>query len=135
MKIKQDKFSQLCQAMRIAPEKSTKGLNYDGADDDIGEIETRVRQFRKKITSEPTFSKNTDYVKLVAQIDKYWQKLFCDPITVYSPDGGAPSCCNPSVPITYWSAFSGILNGAIAKKPATTLWVRCCRRFWLIHHW
>jgi hypothetical protein len=47
-----------------------------------------VHQFRKKITSEPTFSKNTDYVKLVAQIDKYWQKLFCDPITVLTPDGG-----------------------------------------------
>jgi hypothetical protein len=25
----------------------------------------------------------------VAQIDKYWQKLFCDPITVDTPDGGA----------------------------------------------
>ena len=95
MKIKQDKFSQLRQAMRIAPEKSTKGLNYDGTDDDIGDIETRVRQFRKKITSEPTFSKNTDYVKLVAQIDKYWQKLFCDPITVYSPDGGGTLMLQP----------------------------------------
>ena len=89
MKIKQDKFSELRQAMRIAPENSTKGLNYDGTDDDIADIETRVRQFRKKITSEPTFSKNTDYVKLMAQIDKYWQKLFCDPIKVYTSDGGA----------------------------------------------
>jgi hypothetical protein len=33
-------------------------------------------------------SKNADYVKLVAQIDKYWHKLFCDPITVLTPDGG-----------------------------------------------
>ena len=88
MKIKQNKFSQLRQAMRIAPENSTKGLNDDGTDDNIGDIETRVHQFREKITSEPTFSKNTDYVKLVAQIDKYWQKLFCDPITVLTPDGG-----------------------------------------------
>jgi len=52
----------------------------------IGDIETRVRQFREKTT---TFSKNPDYVKLVAQIDKYWQKLFCDPIKVYTSDGGA----------------------------------------------
>lgn len=88
MKTKLDKFSQLRQAMRIAPENSKQGLNFDGTDDDIGDIETRVRQFREKITSGPTFSKNTDYVKLVAQIDKYWQKLFCDPITVYTPDGG-----------------------------------------------
>ena len=29
-----------------------------------------------------------DYVKLLAQIDKYWQKQFCDPITVLTPDGG-----------------------------------------------
>lgn len=43
IKIKQDKFSELRQAMRIAPENSTKGLNYDGKDDDIGDIETRVR--------------------------------------------------------------------------------------------
>jgi hypothetical protein len=89
MKIKQDKFSELRQAMRIAPENSTKGLNDDGTDDNIGDIETRVRQFREKTSSEPTFSKNPDYVKLVAQIDKYWQKLFCDPIKVYTSDGGS----------------------------------------------
>ena len=88
MKTKLEKFSQLRQAMRIAPENSKQGLNFDGTDDDIGDIETRVRQFRIKITSDPTFSKNTNYVKLVAQIDKYWQKLFCDPITVNTPDGG-----------------------------------------------
>lgn len=26
---------------------------------------------------------------MVAQIDKYWQKLFCDPIKVYTADGSA----------------------------------------------
>jgi len=88
MKTKLDVFSQLRQAMRIAPENSNQGLNCDGTDDDIGDIETRVRQFREKITSDHKFSKNPDYVKLIAQIDRYWQKLFCDPIKVYTPDGG-----------------------------------------------
>jgi hypothetical protein len=89
MKTKLNKFSQLRRAMRIAPENSNRGLNFDGTDDDIGDIETRVRQFREKIVNDPTFSKNAEYIKLVAQIDKYWQKLFCDPISVYTPDGGS----------------------------------------------
>jgi hypothetical protein len=74
-------FDELREAMRIAPKSGSEGLNCDGTDDDIQTIEGNVKRFREK------YAANKDYEKMIDQIDKYWQKLFADPIMVDTPDG------------------------------------------------
>jgi len=69
-------FNKLRNALCIAVVDSKKGLNDDGEDIDIKSIEERVKLFRKEIGAD------TDYDKMIKQIDKYWEKLFADPITV-----------------------------------------------------
>lgn len=69
-------FNKLRKALCIAVVNSKKGLNDDGEDIDIKSIEERVKFFRKEIEAD------TDYDKMIKQIDKYWEKLFADPITV-----------------------------------------------------
>jgi len=79
-------FDQLRDAMRIAPESGSEGLNCDGAEDDIQTIEGNVDQFRQQLADDPTYA-NKDYQKMIDQIDKYEKKLFADPIAVDTPDG------------------------------------------------
>ena len=74
-------FDELRDAMRIAPKSGSEGLNDDGTDDDIQTIEGNVKQFREK------YAAKEDYEKMIGQIDKYWQKLFADPIIVDTPNG------------------------------------------------
>jgi len=62
-------------------------LNDDGEEENIKTIEARVQQFRQWITEDPRLAKNKAYQKMIAQIDKYWQKLFADPISVNTPQG------------------------------------------------
>ena len=66
----------------MAAPKDKKGLNDDGQDANIKSIEEKVKQFRNEITSE-----GKDYPHMIEQIDKYWDKLFADPITVATPTG------------------------------------------------
>jgi len=44
---------------------------------------------------------------MVKQIDKYWEKLFADPIMVTTANG-EKILVQPQRPITFWNAFSGI---------------------------
>ena len=50
-------------------------------DTNMRTIENNVRRFH------PKYAANEDYEKMITQIDKYWKKLFADPITVDSPNG------------------------------------------------
>ena len=50
-------------------------------------IESAVKEFRKQIIGDKSLSSNNDHLKMIAQIDKYWEKLFADPITVQTPEG------------------------------------------------
>ncbi|NQU65053.1 MAG: transposase [SAR324 cluster bacterium] len=82
-----DVFDKLRDAMRIAPTRGNRGLNHDGMESTIGRIEQGVRKFRLWLTSRKEYSTNQGYRKMIEQIDKYWKKLFADPITVDGPDG------------------------------------------------
>jgi len=74
-------FKKLRKALRIAVPKGKHGLNDDGQDADIKSIEEKVKSLRKELLQEK------DYEKMIGQIDKYWDKLFADPITVNSSTG------------------------------------------------
>ncbi len=79
-------FNQLREAMRIARPDSDKGLNDEG-DGDIKTIESRVKAFRYSQTIQTLSASDISYQKMVKQIDKYWGKLFADPIEVNTPAG------------------------------------------------
>jgi len=75
-------FDELRDAMRIAASDGKKGLNDDGENVDIKTIEKAVTIFRNSDKIKAAVEKNADYKKMVKQIDKYWKKLFADPIKV-----------------------------------------------------
>ena len=74
-------FKKLREALSIAIPRSKQGLNDDGQEADIKSIEEKVKRFRNEIMSDE------DYNKMIEQIDKYWDKLFADPITVNTSTG------------------------------------------------
>jgi hypothetical protein len=80
-------FDELRDAMRIAASGGKKGLNDDGEDVDIKTIEGAVTIFRNSDKIKAAVEKNVDYKKMVKQIDKYWEKLFADPIMVTTASG------------------------------------------------
>jgi len=80
-------FDQLRDAMRIAVSGGKKGLNDDGENADIKTIKEAVTIFRNSDKIKAAVEKNVDYKKMVKQIDKYWDKLFADPIMVTIVNG------------------------------------------------
>ncbi|MBT6338598.1 MAG: transposase [Desulfobacula sp.] len=78
-------FDKLRTAMRIALPENKNGINDNGDDADMKTIEEQVTAFRKWLVSD-TQNKET-YAKMVEQIDKYWKKLFADPLPVQSSEG------------------------------------------------
>ena len=82
MKKKVKTFKKLREALSIAVPGSKKGLNDDGLAADINNIEEKVKIFRKEIMAD-----KQDYKTIIKQIDKYWNKLFADPIIVNTPIG------------------------------------------------
>jgi len=80
-------FDRLRCAMRIAPQGGGNGLNDDGAPEAISSIKKGVEQFRRKITGNPELADDQLSINMVAQIDKYGDKLFADPIMVNTPNG------------------------------------------------
>jgi len=79
-------FTRLRKALSIAVPKSNKGLNDDGQQATTKSIEEKVKKFYQEILSEKTHRKG-DYKDMIKQIDKYWDKLFADPIAVNTPNG------------------------------------------------
>jgi hypothetical protein len=80
-------FDQLRSAMRIAPTGGGAGLNSGSEAVALGPIEKAVEKFRQQITSRADYDSNDGWKAMVAQIDKYQEKLFADPITVRTPHG------------------------------------------------
>ncbi len=80
-------FDKLRDAMRIALPDGNAGLNDNGDQTDIHTIEGRVKHFHHWLSHNESFSTKDDYKKMIAQIEKYWDKLFADPIIVDTPDG------------------------------------------------
>jgi hypothetical protein len=79
-------FEALRKSMRIACPENNQGLNDEG-DEDIKTIESRVKKFRHSARIVALASSDASYHKMVKQIDKYWDKLFADPIEVETPTG------------------------------------------------
>ncbi len=81
-------FDQLRDAMRIMSSDGKKGLNDSGDDDmDIKTIELKVKQFRESNTIIQLSKTDIRIKKMVKQIDKFWEKLFADPIIVKTETG------------------------------------------------
>ncbi|MCP4418781.1 MAG: hypothetical protein GY805_19365, partial [Chloroflexi bacterium] len=74
-------FDQLREAMRIAQPDSREGLNDEG-DADITAIKTSLTLFRHSEEINDLAATTVAYRRMVKQIDKYWDKLFADPIQV-----------------------------------------------------
>ena len=87
MEPKMRTFDELREAMRMAPKSGSQGLNGDGMDTDLQTIEGNVGHFRQRLADDPKRAAGQDYQKMIRQIDKYWKKLFADPIQVDTPEG------------------------------------------------
>ena len=73
--------------MRIAPTSGRAGLNDEGQKGHIRTIEKGVKTFRVWLTGRKDYSQDPGAQKMIEQIDKYWDKLFADPIIVQTPAG------------------------------------------------
>lgn len=80
-------FQKLRKALSIAVPEGKKGLNDDGVDADLKHIRGAIKRLRKEIMNDEKRSQKDHYKKMVKQIDKYWDKLFADPIIVNTPAG------------------------------------------------
>jgi len=80
-------FDKLREAMRIAPKTGKKGLNDGDVPIRISSIKKRVKMFRNKIIRSKEYERNKRHQKMIEQIDKYWEKLFADPIEVTTCSG------------------------------------------------
>lgn len=79
-------FNQLRSAMRITCPEEKHGLNDEG-DTNMHTIKSNVTAFRDSDKVKQLASEDISYRKMSNQIDKYWDKLFADPITVITPSG------------------------------------------------
>ena len=86
MEAKAKVFDKLREALRIALPEGKKGLNDDGDDEtDIRTIEEKVTGFRAWLVSDE--KRKQTYLKMIEQMDKYWEKLFADPLIVNTREG------------------------------------------------
>ena len=85
METKAKVFDKLRNALRIAMPEGKKGLNDDGDETDIRTIEKKVTEFRGWLVSNK--KRKETYMKMIGQMDKYWEKLFADPLVVNTPEG------------------------------------------------
>lgn len=80
-------FDQLRKAMRIALAGGADGLNSGSDPAVMGPIKKAVTTFRERVTARSDYPSHTGYQKMIGQMDKYWDKLFADPILVQIPAG------------------------------------------------
>ncbi len=81
-------FDQLRERMRIALPQTDQGLNDRGDETiDLREIEQKVKEFRQSKEFIAFTEKDKGYQKMAQQMDKYWDKLFIDPIEVKTHHG------------------------------------------------
>lgn len=82
---KAEVFDKLRETLRIALPEGKNGLNDDGDETDIKTIEKKVTEFRDWLVSDE--ERKETYLKMIEQLDKYWEKLFADPLIVNTPKG------------------------------------------------
>ena len=118
-------FNKLRKALSIAVPKCKKGLNDDGEEADIKTIEEKVITFRQTVVTDETLSQQDDYKKMIRQIDKYWLKLFADPIKVNTPNG--PVSIQPQRTNNILERFFRDLKRSHRKKSGTVSLTRTLR--------
>jgi len=118
-------FNKLRKALSIAVPKCKKGLNDDGEEADIKTIEEKVITFRQTVVTDETLSQQDDYKKMIRQIDKYWLKLFADPIKVNTPRG--PVSIQPQRTNNILERFFRDLKRSHRKKSGTVSLTRTLR--------
>jgi hypothetical protein len=79
-------FNRLRSAMRIAQPNASDGLNNEG-EADMKTIKASVTQFRQDEQLKQQALIQPVYQKMFKQIDKYWDKLFADPIEIKTSSG------------------------------------------------
>lgn len=87
MQEKVDIFRRLRSAMRITLPENKRGLNDNGELCNIKTIEKEVTKFRLRLSRDKNRMKDKAYQKLIGQINKYGDMLFCDPIVVSTKAG------------------------------------------------
>ena len=87
MERKAQLFDGLRIAMRIAEPQARKGLNDDGRHLDIHTIESRVNDFRRNLLADEELMAQPGSDGMLKQLNKYWDRLFCDPIVLHTPNG------------------------------------------------
>jgi hypothetical protein len=80
-------FDRLRHALRIAETSGTAGLNSGSEPLPLGPIQRAVAKFRQQLMTRSDYESDGGWQALIAQIDKYHDKLFADPITVPTPHG------------------------------------------------
>lgn len=86
-------FDQLRGAMRIAEVGDAAGLNSGSRPVALDPIRRAVQRFRGELTARADYPTRPHWQALIAQIDKYNDKLFADPIVVQT--GGAARLIQP----------------------------------------
>ena len=87
MEKKAGHFDRLRNGLRIAQPEGILGLNDDGKNCDMGSIKKAVEKFIESKEIKHEVLRDPVYRKMLAQIKKYWDKLFTKPITVTSKSG------------------------------------------------
>ena len=87
MQEKMTVFNRLRVAMRITLPENKRGLNDSGEPFNMKIIEKEVKKFRQRLFKNENCMKDKAYQKMIGQIDKYWEMLFCDPIIVEAKVG------------------------------------------------
>jgi hypothetical protein len=85
LETKAEVFDKLRIAMRIALPEGKEGINDNGDFTEIKSIAEKVAAFRKWLVSDER--QETTYASMIAQLDKYWEKLFADPIEIVTSEG------------------------------------------------
>ena len=80
-------FDQLRSALRIAAPENTHSLNDDGETVDVKTIESNVTKWKQQVELTQRATSQIAFKRLLKQLDKYWDKLFADPIIVETKQG------------------------------------------------
>ena len=87
LQIKIEYFERLREALRIAPLDGKDGLNDDGGKVDMQSIKKQVQAFVDSKDIQIAAETDDSISKMLKQINKYWDKLFADPITIATKTG------------------------------------------------
>jgi hypothetical protein len=103
-------FNELREALRITLKDGKHGLNDEGEDCDMKSISDKVAKFTEKYNS----SESKYHQKMIEQIEKYYEKLFADPIKVMI--GGKEALIQPQRTNNVMEQFFRYLKRVLRKK-------------------